>query len=230
MFESVKYIGFDADDTLWVNESFFRQTEDKYCKLLEKYAPPEIISQELFKTEMNNLPYYGYGIKSFVLSLLENALRISENKIPQEIINKILLLGKELIESPLELIDGVEEVVKLLYRKYPLIVVTKGDLLDQERKLKLSGLENYFHHVEIMSEKKESDYKKLLNHMGIKPREFLMIGNSLRSDILPVLELGGYGVYLPFHTVWAHENVTDHSPDNTRYKEIKTIRELLDIL
>ena len=203
----IKIIAFDADDTLWVNEPYFQQTEDKVCALLEDYLPHHSVKQELFKTEIQNLGLYGYGIKAFILSMIETALRISNNKISPAIISKILQFGKDQLEQPIELLEGIEEALHLLKKKYRLVLATKGDLLDQERKLKKSGLEHYFHHIEIMSDKQEADYQKLVRHLDISPDEFLMIGNSLKSDCMPVLAIGGHAIHIPYHTTWAHEVV-----------------------
>lgn len=193
-FSNIKTIGFDADDTLWVNETYFRDTEEKFAELLEGYETKNKIDQELFKMEMANLDSYGYGIKGFMLSMIESALDLSNNKVPQETIAQILELGKKMISHPVELLDGVEEVLAKLSGKYRLIVLTKGDLLDQERKLERSGLSQYFHHVEVLSDKKESNYKNLLDHLNIDVKEFLMIGNSLKSDVLPILNIGAQAV------------------------------------
>ena len=159
MRNKVKIIAFDADDTLWENESYFQETEAEFCKLLEKYLPSEEISKELFKTEMQNMPIYGYGIKAFTLSLIETALRITNNKAEGEIIEQILNLSKELLNKDVVVLDGVKQVLAELQGKYKLVVATKGDLLDQERKLHKSGLEKYFHHIEIMSDKQIADYQ-----------------------------------------------------------------------
>ena len=175
-FNNIKVIGFDADDTLWVNETYFRETEELFAELLEDYETKNKVDQELFKMEMKNLETYGYGIKGFVLSMIESALDLSNNQVPQETISKILELGKKMISHPVELLDGVEEVLSELVGKYRLIVLTKGDLLDQERKLEKSGLSQYFHHVEVLSDKKESNYQNLLDHLNIDVNEFLMIG------------------------------------------------------
>src|SRR5690606_21162273 len=166
-FKNIKVIGFDADDTLWVNETYFRRTEERFAELLEEYETKNKIDQELFKMEMANLDIYGYGIKGFMLSMIESALDLSNNKVSQETISKILELGKKMILHPVELLDGVEEVLSKLVDKYRLIVLTKGDLLDQERKLEKSGLSKYFHHVEVLSDKKESNYSNLLEHLEI---------------------------------------------------------------
>ena len=226
---SIKVIAFDADDTLWVNEPYFRDIEKLFCALLEDYLPEHTVEQELFKIEMQNLSLYGYGAKGFMLSMIETALTISNKTIPPIVIDKIIELGKELLTMPIELLEGVEEVLKKLQGEYKLVVATKGDLLDQERKLSKSGVEKYFHHIEIMSDKKESDYSKLIKHLDIDAAEILMIGNSLKSDILPVLALGGYGIHVPFHTTWAHEQI-EHTVVNEKFKQIEHIQELLPFL
>lgn len=223
---TIKVIAFDADDTLWVNEPYFREAEEKFCSLLEDYMPHHSISQELFKTEMQNLALYGYGVKGFMLSMIETAMRVSGNTVPHSIIEKAIQYGKDLLGKPIELLDGMEEALHLLKKKYRLVVATKGDLLDQERKLKKSGLEHYFHHIEIMSDKQETDYQKLIRHLDINPEEFLMIGNSLKSDIMPVLAIGGHAVHIPYHTTWAHEKV-EHSIDHLNFRQAETIKEIL---
>lgn len=226
---AIKVIGFDADDTLWVNEPYFRDTENKFCSLLEDYLPQHTILQELFKTEMDNLALYGYGIKGFMLCMIETALRITNNKLNNSILNHIIELGKEMLEKPIELLDGVEDVLQQLKGKYKLVVATKGDLLDQERKLKKSGIEHYFHHIEIMSDKQEADFSKLIIHLDIAPGEFLMLGNSLKSDVLPVLAIGGHGVHIPYHITWEHEKV-EHQIDHPQFRQIKSITEVLPFL
>lgn len=226
---ALKVIAFDADDTLWVNEPYFQETEKKFCALLEDYLPHHTVSQELFKVEMENLALYGYGVKGFMLSMVETALRVSDQQVPQSLINKILEYGKELLEKPIELLDGIEEVLQALKGRYRLVVATKGDLLDQERKLRKSGLESYFHHIEIMSDKQEKDYIKLIRHLDIAPQEFMMIGNSLKSDILPVLALGGHGVHIPYHTTWAHEKI-EHSVEHEQFHQLQSLPQLIPLL
>jgi len=228
-FSNIKTIGFDADDTLWVNETYFRDTEEKFAELLEGYETKNKIDQELFKMEMANLDTYGYGIKGFVLSMIESALDLSNNKISQETLGEILVLGKKMISHPVELLDGVEEVLSKLMGKYRLIVLTKGDLLDQERKLEKSGLSQYFHHVEVLSDKKESNYSNLLEHLNIKVDEFLMIGNSLKSDVLPILNIGAKAVHVPFHTTWAHEMVAEDEMVNNHLK-LNSLKDILKYL
>ena len=226
-YNDIKVIGFDADDTLWVNETFFRDAEEEFGRLLSHFETPNKIDQELFKMEMKNLPVYGYGVKGFVLSMVEMALELSNNTVSNTIIQKILNIGKDIINKPVELLDGVEETLKQLSKNYRLIVATKGDLLDQERKLEKSGLLNYFHHIEVLSEKEVSNYKKLLAHLDIIPSEFLMIGNSLKSDILPILELGAQAVHIPFHTTWQHETVSDDQIKNSDYLTLNSLQELI---
>lgn len=226
---SLKVVAFDADDTLWVNEPYFQAAEHQFCELLEDYLPQHTLSQELFRTEMDNLALYGYGVKGFMLSMVETAVRISNHTLPLEAIDKIIGYGKELLERPIELLDGVEDVLAALKGQYRLVVATKGDLLDQERKLEKSGLSHYFHHIEIMSDKRERDYEKLIRHLDILPEEFLMIGNSLKSDVLPVLNIGGHGCHVPFHTTWAHERIDTHI-EHENFRQVGTILEVLNFL
>lgn len=228
-FKNIKVIGFDADDTLWVNETYFRQTEEQFANLLEGYETKNKIDQELFKKEMDNLDIYGYGIKGFMLSMIESALELSNNRISQATIHEILNLGKRMIEHPVELLDGVKEVLSKLSESYRLIILTKGDLLDQERKLERSSLSTYFHHVEVLSDKKEENYKNLLNHLEINVGEFLMIGNSLKSDILPILNIGGKAVHVPFHTTWQHEQVSIVEEEYD-YLKINSLKDILGYL
>ncbi|WP_116769792.1 HAD family hydrolase [Maribacter litoralis] len=225
-FDGIQVIGFDADDTLWVNETYFRDTEDKFADLLEKYETKNKIDQELFRTEIKNLDLYGYGIKGFVLSMIECALELSNNQVSAKTVSALLDLGKDMITQPVELLDGVEEVLEQLKNKYRLIVLTKGDLLDQERKLERSGLSEYFHHVEVLSDKKEKNYSDLLEHLEIDPSEFLMIGNSLKSDVLPLVNIGARAVHIPFHTTWQHEEVTD-VVENNGYMTMSTLTDVL---
>lgn len=225
----LKVIAFDADDTLWHNESYFQETEKRFCVLLENYLPQHTIARELLQTEIINIDLYGYGIKAFILSMIETAIRITDKSIPNEAIEKIIGYGQELLNKPVDLMDGVEDVLHQLKGKYRLVMATKGDLLDQERKLKKSGLENYFHHIEIMSEKKEDDFRKLIKHLDISPEQFAMIGNSLKSDIVPVLNLGGYAFHIPYHVTWAHERV-ETTIENTRFKELTSIQEILQYI
>ena len=224
----VKVIAFDADDTLWVNEPYFQETEEKFCELLLPYLSRHTLSQELFKTEISNLKLYGYGIKGYILSMIEAALKISNNTISNEVIEKIIQYGKELLEKPIELLDGVEDTLESLKNDYKLVVATKGDLLDQRRKLHNSGLGKYFHHIEVMSDKQEVDYSDLVKRLDIHPSEFLMIGNSLKSDILPVLGIGGHAIHIPFHTTWEHERI-DYKVEHANFKNFEKITDVLSL-
>ena len=229
MYRNIKVIAFDADDTLWVNEPFFRDAENEFCKLLKNYISEEDCKQLLFEVEIKNLPMYGYGIKPFTLSLIEAAIALSKNRIPLETVSKIIELGKEMLSKPIRLIDGIEETLIKLSSKYRLVMATKGDLLDQERKLIKSGLEKYFHHIEVMSDKQPNNYQKLITHLDITPSQFLMIGNSLKSDVLPVLEIGSYAIHIPFHTTWEHEKVEEEVM-HYNFKELELTTELIDLL
>ena len=226
MNNQITVIAFDADDTLWVNEPYFRETEDKFAALFEDFMPRHSIIAELYKTEIANLPLYGYGIKGFMLSMIETLLRITAGKHDPKVVVQVIELGQEMLNKPIELLDGVEEVLKALYGKYKLVVATKGDLLDQQRKLTKSGLDHYFHHIEIMSDKQEKDYQKLMKHLDCQPESFLMLGNSLKSDVLPVLNIGGHAVHIPYHTTWVHESI-DHTIAHPNFYEMESLSEVL---
>lgn len=229
MKNKIKTIAFDADDTLWVNEPYFQDAEKEFCKLLQDYLPEHSVSEELFKTEMKNLHLYGYGVKGFMLCMIETIGRISDDAASLKLVNKTIELGHELLQKPIQLLDGVQNTLESLVGKYKLVVATKGDLLDQERKLKNSGLVDFFHHIEIMSDKQTNDYKKLLKHLDCTPDHFLMLGNSVKSDIMPVLDLGGYAAHIPYHTTWTHEqHETTLQHDN--FVELKRIDHILQHL
>jgi putative hydrolase of the HAD superfamily len=227
--KDIRVIAFDADDTLWVNEPYFREAEEKFSNLLEDYLPHHSVQKELFKTEIDNLELYGYGVKGFMLSMVETIGNITDNRADITLVNKAISLGRDLLNKPIVILDGVEKILSDLNGKYKLVMATKGDLLDQERKLIKSGLENHFHHIEIMSHKKISDYAKLLKHLDCKPEHFLMIGNSVKSDIIPVLKLGGHAIHVPYHTTWAYEKV-DIKIDNPKFFEAETIEHIIDFL
>lgn len=216
LLERVKYIAFDADDTLWVNEPYFREAEVEYCRVLGRFAQPQEIINTLYQTELKNLAPYGYGAKAFTISLMETAIGFSnrgekegiEPLKPSEM-EEIIKIGTSLINVPMEVLPGVRRLLEKLQDagRYQLVVATKGDLLDQNRKLKRSGLAEHFNLVEVMYDKNEETYLSLLKKLECRPEEFLMIGNSMKSDILPVLNIGGYAVYIPFHSTWEHEKV-----------------------
>ncbi|WP_339864127.1 HAD family hydrolase [uncultured Algoriphagus sp.] len=225
----IKVIAFDADDTLWVNEPFFREAEEEFASLMEGFMPRHSSIKELYLTEIKNLGLYGYGIKGFMLSMIQTALRISEHKIPVKAIDKILEIGYEMMQKPVEILPGVEEVLAELQDDYRLVMATKGDLVDQEKKLKKSGLDHYFHHIEIMSEKKVADFAKLVRHLDVNPEEFLMMGNSLKSDVLPVLELGGHAIHIPYHITWEHERI-EHEVEHDNFYQAEHIAQVVEMI
>ena len=226
--DEIKVIGFDADDTLWVNMPFFTETEKQFCALLSEYADADIVSQEQYRTETANMPLYGFGTKSFTLSMVETAQRLSGGRIAGTAVTDIIELGRRLLDHPMQVLDGVEEVLAALGGRFLLVTATKGDLLEQERKLEKSGLKGYFHHIEIMSDKRPEDYARMLERLGIAPEEFLMVGNSVKSDIMPVLSLGAHAVHVPFHDTWIHERA-EPPTGHVRFHGIDSLRRLPDL-
>jgi putative hydrolase of the HAD superfamily len=222
----INTIAFDADDTLWHNEVHYRHTEEKFARLLEAYLHPDKIGERLLQTEIRNIPYYGYGIKSFTLSMIETAIQVSKGQITSLEIQQIIDLAKEMIDTETTLIDGTADAVSQLANGRHLMLVTKGDLLDQERKLARSGLAQYFNDIEIVSEKTPETYRTLLQKYRIRPEQFLMVGNSLKSDVLPVLEIGGRAVYVPYHITWDHEKVADHDHEQYDYYRLDELGQL----
>jgi putative hydrolase of the HAD superfamily len=203
----IDVIAFDADDTLWHNERLFAKTHGKFKQLLAHYCDPQKVQEQLDETEQRNLRYFGYGIKGFTLSMVETAIELTDGRIRGREIQEIITFAKEMLTTPIQLFDHVESVLATLVESYLLMLITKGDLLDQETKLARSGLAAYFTHIEIISEKTQASYNAILTKHNIAPKRFLMVGNSLRSDILPVLEIGGHAVYIPYHLTWVHERV-----------------------
>jgi putative hydrolase of the HAD superfamily len=224
-----KIIAFDADDTLWHNEPYFDEAQERFCVLFQDYASHQEILGLILNHQINNLPLYGFGIKAFTLSMIETALKLTHQQISGKGIEQILTIGKELLEKPVELLPNITAVLEQLHGKYKLVVATKGDLKDQHRKLHDSGIGAYFHHIEVMSDKTELDYQKMLGRLECKPEDFLMIGNSLKSDILPVLNIGGHAIHIPYHTTWAYEKI-DFEIEHNNFKSIATIRDLLPLL
>jgi putative hydrolase of the HAD superfamily len=225
-----RVIGFDADDTLWHNEIIFERVHERYRELLSAYHDAATVDRTLFATEMKNLELYGYGVKGFTLSAIETAIELSGGRIGTEEIKTLIRLGREMLAHPVELLEGVADTLAALAGSHRLLVITKGDLRDQQRKLAKSGIDAHFHHVEIVSEKDEGTYASILRRHAIAPVEFLMVGNSLKSDILPVLALGGAAAHVPYHLTWGHER-TDRVPDAAgRFFQLKSIRELPGLL
>ncbi|MAZ26494.1 MAG: HAD family hydrolase [Cytophagaceae bacterium] len=227
--QHIKVIAFDADDTLWINETIFRNAEQAFAKRLSSFLPEDDIVKVLLDTEIRNLQHYGYGIKGFTLSLMEAALRITKNNVDADLVEFILDLGRGMLAEPIELLPGIEDVLDELSKQYKLVVATKGDLLDQERKLVKSGLIDFFHHIEIVSDKKEMQYKKLVKHLDIEPGEFLMVGNSLKSDVIPVLAMGGHAFHIPFHTTWVHEE-SDEEINHSKFRSFASAQEMLNFM
>ncbi|HFD39704.1 MAG TPA: HAD family hydrolase [Anaerolineae bacterium] len=217
------WIAFDADDTLWLNEPLYQAVQDRFVEIMAAYGQADRARDALFQTEMNNLPLYGYGVKSFGLSLIETAVRLTGGRVRGDDVGQLLDLIRGMVQTPVRLLDGVAEVVAELAQSHQLMLITKGDLLDQERKLAQSGLAPYFDRVEIVSTKTAAVYRDLLARHGIAPSRFLMVGNSLRSDVLPVLEIGGQAVHIPYHTTWAHEAA---DPPGEGYVELEHIGQL----
>lgn len=225
--KNIKAIAFDADDTLWINEPNYQEAEHQFCELLKDYQTISKISQELLICEQQTISIYGYGAKGFTLSMIETAIKISNKKVNAEVIQKIIAIGKELMEKPVELLDDIVAVLSALKGKYKIILATKGDLLDQQRKLRKSGLFNFFDHIEIMSDKQELDYTYLLNKINVAPENFLMVGNSLKSDIVPVIAIGSQAIQIPFHITWQYEEIENFSSDN--YMIIKKVTDLITL-
>ena len=227
---SITTVGLDADDTLWHNENIFEKVHERYRALLARYHDAATVDRTLFATEMRNLERYGYGVKGFMLSSIETAIQLSAGKISAEEIQQLIALGQDMLAHPVDLLDGVVETLSALSGHHRLLVITKGDLRDQERKLARSGLAAHFRHVEILSEKDTSSYAAIFRRHAIDPQRFLMVGNSLKSDILPVLALGGAGVHVPYRITWAAEHVETPPPANGRFFQLKNVRELPAVL
>jgi putative hydrolase of the HAD superfamily len=226
----IRIIGFDADDTLWHNENIFHQAQERYRGLLAKYHPPAAVDRALFATEMRNLALYGYGIKGFMLSATETAIELTKGAVSAQEIREIIALGQEMLAHSVELLPGVCEVVPALARDFRLLLITKGDLRDQERKVAASGLAAHFHAVEILSEKDGDAYARVLRRHDVAFDEFAMVGNSLKSDILPVLALGGAGVHIPYHITWQHEHVEEAPHVHPRFRRVERLAELPALL
>ncbi|RYZ83926.1 MAG: HAD family hydrolase [Proteobacteria bacterium] len=226
----MKLIAFDADDTLWANEPNYIDVKLKLCEQLSHYVSEEILSQQFYDCQIRNLAVFGYGAKSFMLSMIETAIELTNGAITGSEIQQIIDVGRKLLDSPIEVIDGVNEVLETLSKRFDLMVLTKGDLFDQESKIARSGLGHYFTHVEIVSEKNEQTYQRILQKYQVQPADFLMIGNSLKSDVLPVVHIGGRAIHIPFETTWAHEMVTDDQLSGKLFTTLSCIRELLTLL
>ena len=222
-------IGFDADDTLWQNEQFFRLTEERFVELLADFAGPAHLKQHLLEAAMRNLNFYGFGIKSFTLSMIETALDVTAGKVPGSTIARIMEIGRELLQHPIEPLPHAAETLEALAGKYRLVLITKGDLFDQERKLAQSGLGDFFDAVEIVSSKTVETYQRIFVRHGEGPEKSMMIGNSLKSDVIPAIRAGGWGVFVPHELTWAFEH--EESPaSEPRFRELRHLGELGNLL
>ena len=225
MHRTVTTIGFDADDTLWDNERFFRLTQERFAALLADYAAPDHLMDRLLEAETRNLGHYGFGVKGFVLSMIETAIEVTGERVPASVIRELLEAGQEMLRHPIRLLPHARDAVESLADDYRLLLITKGDLLDQERKLAQSGLGELFDGVEIVSDKTAPVYARIFSAHGEGPDRALMVGNSMRSDVLPAIAAGGWGVHVPHGVPWALEHA-DPPPVQDRYREIETLGEL----
>ena len=221
-------IGFDADDTLWHNESIFTMTQGKFREILSSHSP-ELIDQTLSSTQIKNLKLFGYGIKGFILSMIETSIQISNGEIKGNEIQKIIDFGRDMLAAPVDLLPYVHEVIDKLSKKYRLLLITKGDLIDQETKIFRSGLADYFTGVEIVSEKNSETYKNILNRHSIAVSSFIMIGNSMRSDVVPIVQIGGNAVHIPYYTTWEHEQKHPYI-DPKNFKQLEHIGLLPELI
>ncbi len=226
----LKVLAFDGDDTLWHNESRFNLTQAALRDLVHRQVPDADVDGHLFDLEMRNLGLYGYGVKAFTLSMLETAIELTDGRIPAADLQVILGWGKRMLAEPTELLDGVHQSLLDASKRYSLLLITKGDLFDQESKLARSGLAEMFSGVEILSDKTVDTYRSVLNRRGIEPGEFVMVGNSLRSDIVPVVALGARAVHIPYHVTWHHELVPEESLPSGGWHRLGTIAELSGLL
>jgi putative hydrolase of the HAD superfamily len=217
-------IGFDADDTLWRSEDAFQMAEERFVELLEPFTPAGIdLAAALRHTERANLSTSGYGVKAFTLSMVQCAITVSGAEVPAHVIGRLVDLGYDMLTEPVQLLPHVPEVLAEVGRDHRLLLLTKGDLVHQTRKITTSGLEHHFEYVEILLEKDPTSYRRVLRHVGVEPDRFLMVGNSVRSDILPVLEIGGSAVHVPYHLLWDYEHVADHDEE---FSELTSLADL----
>ena len=222
---TITTVGLDADDTLWHNETIFRLTHDRFTELLADVADKGELQQRLAAVEQRNLRLYGYGVKGFTLSMIETAMELCDGGAPPEVVREILAAGREMLAHPVETLPGVDEALARLSQRYRLVLITKGDLLDQERKLAASGLGDLFAAVEIVSEKDRGTYDRIFDRHGSGPVEAVMAGNSMKSDVLPAIEAGAFGVHIPYHVTWAHE-LADAPEGHPRYGALEQIADL----
>ncbi|WP_343080858.1 HAD family hydrolase [Ostreiculturibacter nitratireducens] len=222
-------IGFDADDTLWHNERFFQMTQERFLALLSNYAEPDHLADRLLAAEKRNLGHYGFGIKGFVLSMIETAIEVTDDRVPASVIRELMEAGREMLSHPIELLPHAREAVEAMAGRFRLILITKGDLLDQERKLAQSGLGELFDAVEIVSQKTEATYRSAFGRHGEGPERAMMVGNSLKSDVIPALDAGSWGVHVPHAVTWELEHA-DHPDAQARFRELADLSGLAPLV
>ena len=222
-------IGFDADDTLWQNETFFRMTEQRFTELLSEHGEHHVISAKLLEAERRNLRFYGYGVKGFTLSMIETAVEVTNGEVAAPVIAEILSFGRQMLQNPVETLPGVRDTLDALAGRYRILLITKGDLFDQERKLAQSGLGDYFSAVEIVSDKTPDTYRRIFSRHGDGPERAVMVGNSLKSDVVPAIRAGSWGVYVPHELTWVleHEEAPEADP---RFRRIADLGQLPALL
>ena len=226
----MKLIAFDADDTLWVNEPNYVDVKQKLGELLSHHIDQEVLTKRFYDAQIRNLRVFGYGAKSFILSMIETAIELTDGAITGDEIQQIIDVGKRLIDFPIDVLDGIPEVLETLSKDFDLMILTKGDLFDQESKIARSGLVHYFKYVEIVSEKNEQTYQRILQKYNVLPADFVMIGNSLKSDVLPVVHIGARAIHIPYAVTWVHERVADEQLVGKAFTTLESARELLTLL
>ena len=227
--QNLTTVGFDADDTLWHNERFFRLTQDRFEQLLADYADPAHLHQRLLEAERRNIAHYGFGIKGFTLSMIETALDITQNRVPASVIRELIEAGQEMLRHPIDLLPHARETVQAAAQNHKVLLITKGDLLDQERKLAQSGLGDLFDGVEIVSNKTPATYQALLQRHGVGATQAMMVGNSMKSDVRPMVALGGWGVFVPHGLTWELEHA-EPPTDTTRFRELPSLAGIPQLL
>ena len=227
--QNLTTVGFDADDTLWHNERFFRLTQDRFEQLLADFADPAHLHQRLLEAERRNIAHYGFGIKGFTLSRIETALDLTQNRVPASVIRELIEAGQEMLRHPIDLLPHARETVQAAAQNHKVLLITKGDLLDQERKLAQSGLGDLFDGVEIVSDKTAATYQALLQRHGVGATQAMMVGNSMKSDIRPMVALGGWGVFVPHGLTWELEHA-EPPTDTTRFRELPSLAGIPQLL
>ena len=230
MNQTIRMVGFDADDTLWKSEDYYREAEAEFRRIVGEHVDLDDVGARLYAVEKRNLALFGYGVKGMTLSMVEAAIDITEGRIPASDIHRIVSMAKDLLRHPVELLPGVADAVEAVASRHDIVLITTGDLFHQEAKVRESGLSRWFQRIEIVSEKDAPTYARLLKEFGVAPSEFVMIGNSLRSDIAPLLELGAWGIHMPYHVTWAHEAEADVDGAHPRLRVVHAASELPDLV